>query len=174
MENLLCGLQAHEQIIYDLKGSQINRLASPDSFVQLDTNFLQRQRGRPLSLTKVQHNLLRKSINNDTSLLMKSNIVDYSLLVVIDRKLGSARFGIIDYLQQYNLTKLAESKLKIVQNLGSRPTIISPQQYRLRFCLFFKLYFIGVTTHTIDESSEQICKEEIQLEASDKSTLPFR
>jgi len=58
---------------------------------------------------------------------MKSNIVDYSLLVVIDRKLGSARFGIIDYLQQYNLTKLAESKLKIVKNLGSSPTIISPQ-----------------------------------------------
>jgi len=53
MENLLYGLQAHEQVIYDLKGSQINRLASPDSFVHLDTNFLQRQRGRPLSLTKV-------------------------------------------------------------------------------------------------------------------------
>jgi hypothetical protein len=48
-------------------------------------------------------------------------------LVVIDQQSGSARFGIIDYLQQYNLTKLAESKIKIVKNLGSSPTIISPQ-----------------------------------------------
>ena len=48
-------------------------------------------------------------------------------MVVIDQQSGSARFGIIDYLQQYNLTKLAESKIKIVKNLGSSPTIISPQ-----------------------------------------------
>ena len=40
MENLLYGLQMHQQVIYDLKGSQVNRLASPDSFVLLDTNFL--------------------------------------------------------------------------------------------------------------------------------------
>lgn len=92
---------------YDLKGSELNRWVQSDSdrVVLLDSNFLLNQNGRPLVMHKKLANLLHICINNDSLCLSKTNIVDYSLLTIINKKTKRVRFGIIDYLQMYTIER---------------------------------------------------------------------
>ncbi len=89
-------------------------------------------------------NLLHICINNDSLCLSKNTIIDYSILTIINTRTKRIRFGIIDYLQNYTKIRYLETGLKKVQYLGTNPTIIDPQSYRLRFTTFTKLYLIGV------------------------------
>lgn len=75
----------------------------------LDSNFLLNQNGRPLVLHKKLANLLHICINNDSLCLSKTNIVDYSLLTIINKNTKRVRFGIIDYLQMYTIERQIES-----------------------------------------------------------------
>ena len=88
--------------------------------------------------------ILQICINNDTLCLSKSNIIDYSLLTIIDVKRKKIRFGIIDYAQQYTLDKIFESKLKNIMSGGEVPTIIDPDKYKIRFKRAMKKYFVGM------------------------------
>ena len=54
--------------------------------------------GRPIVIEKLGADLLHISINNDSQMLASTNIIDYSLLTVINEKKKKIRFGIIDYL----------------------------------------------------------------------------
>ena len=63
-------------------------------------------------------NLLHICINNDSLCLSKTNIIDYSLLAIINTKEKRIRFGIIDYLQMYTIERYFETQLKKVVNLG--------------------------------------------------------
>lgn len=76
--------------------------------------------------------------------LSKSNVVDYSLLLIINKRERWIWVGIIDYCQQYNLEKVIESKFKEVINAGKMPTIVNPETYKTWFEDQMKLYFIGV------------------------------
>jgi hypothetical protein len=40
-------------------------------------------------------------LNNDSLMLEKQNIIDYSILAIINTKQSTIRFGVIDYLQIY-------------------------------------------------------------------------
>ena len=91
-------------IRYDLKGSNLNRFVKnkDNAFskaVLHDNNFLYEFRGRPLAIKYTINRILQICINNDTLCLSKSNIIDYSLLTIIDTKRKKVRFGIIDFLQ---------------------------------------------------------------------------
>lgn len=114
----------------------MNRFAKQNSSVKLDSNFLFEMNGRPITLHKQLTDLLHISINNDSLCLDKSKRVDYSLLAVINNKDKWIRFGIIDYLQVYTPLRVLESNFKKAINLGTRPTIIDPRAYRLRFSSF--------------------------------------
>ena len=92
--------------------------------------------GRPIVIEKLGADLLHISINNDSQMLASTNIIDYSLLTVINEKKKKIRFGIIDYLQMYTIQRLLETHLKKAINLGTRPTIIEPKAYRERFSTF--------------------------------------
>lgn len=95
---------------YDLKGSEVNRfVANKDAKVQLDSNFLLEMNGRPIALHPKLANWLHISINNDSLSLAKSNIIDYSLLAVVNKKDKWIRFGIIDFLQMYTVLRTLES-----------------------------------------------------------------
>lgn len=83
-------------------------------------------------------------INNDSLFFSRSNIVDYSLLVIIDKEKKSVRFGIIDFIQQYTMEKMVESKVKVIFAAGGIPTIVDPTPYKIRFQEAIKKYFIGV------------------------------
>ena len=109
-----------------------------------DSNFLLRMQGRPLTLRMTPANMLQVCVNNDSLCLSKQNIVDYSLLAIIDTKSKKVRFGIIDYLQMYTFDRQLESTYKKVVNLGKNPTIVDPASYRQRLRCFVKCYFLGV------------------------------
>jgi hypothetical protein len=100
--------------------------------------------GRPLPIRYTINRILHICINNDTLCLSKSNIVDYSLLTIIDTKRKKVRFGIIDYVQQYTLDKIFEGQFKRIINRGEVPTIVDPDKYKLRFKKAMKRYFIGM------------------------------
>ena len=82
-------------------------------------------------------------INNDSLFFSRSNIVDYSLLVIIDKERKTVRFGIIDYIQQYTMEKMVEHKFKAIM-AADDPTIVDPTPYKIRFQEAIKKYFIGV------------------------------
>lgn len=60
-------------------------------------------------MNKKLANQLHVSLNNDSLVLAKSNIIDYSLLTIIDKKNLIIRFGVIDYLQIYTIQRLLET-----------------------------------------------------------------
>ncbi len=102
---------------YDLKGSTLNRFVKDQYLGQSNTiarrvlhdnNFQLEYKGRPLPINYTLNRILHICINNDTMFLSKCNIVDYSLLTIIDKKRKKVRFGIIDYMQMYNLDKIFE------------------------------------------------------------------
>ena len=83
-------------------------------------------------------------MGNDTLCLSKQNIIDYSLLAVIDTVRKKIRFGILDYCQMYTFDKKVETQLKTIVNFGGLPTIIPPDPYKIRFQQFVRNYFLGV------------------------------
>lgn len=153
-ENLNFGIKPEDElniIRYDLKGSSINRFIHKKKesketgrAVMHDNNFLLEFMGRPLPIRYTINRILHICINNDTLCLSKSNIVDYSLLTIIDTKRKRVRFGIIDYVQQYTLDKIFESKFKGIIHGGEAPTIVDPEKYKQRFKKAMKKYFVGM------------------------------
>ena len=147
MENLLFGLDATSNLkIYDLKGSETNRYIanSKANQVLFDTNFKIDQNGEPLSLNYQDKDFLSEAIENDTEFLSKHNLIDYSLLLIIDNKNALIRMGIIDYLRLYTWDKNLESIGKKMIKAGATPTIINAIDYRKRFQEAMNKYFMGV------------------------------
>ena len=144
---------------YDLKGSSANRYISvvnqKEGHVLLDTNFKEDFKGEPLALEKGSFNLLLSAINNDTLLLSKMAVVDYSLLLIIDDisqefedksdyfNIKTIRVGIIDYIRKYTWDKQLENLGKTIIHRKA-PTIINPGSYRERFIEAMTNYFIGI------------------------------
>jgi 1-phosphatidylinositol-3-phosphate 5-kinase len=165
-ENLNFGIKQddeHQIVRYDLKGSTLNRFVK-DQYtgknnvlvrrVLHDNNFQLDQMGRPLPIRYTINRILHICINNDTLFLSKSNIVDYSLLTIIDKKRKQVRFGIIDYMQQYTLDKIFECKFKRMMNGGEVPTIVEPDKYKFRFKKAMKRYFIGMVVQEEKKHAE--------------------
>ena len=108
----------------------------------LDNNYLFNNKSKPIAMNYVMKRLLQIALHNDTFFLSKANIVDYSLLVIINRTTKKLRFGVIDYVQQYTLDKILESRFKKVIGYGEDPTIIDPEQYKKRFKEAMNKYFV--------------------------------
>ena len=122
-----------------------------------DINFAEMQTDlkRPLfKCLSFERDAILDIIEADSVFLMKHNIMDYSLLLVLEEarttsvinpsfintedtrnKLGYQHFGIIDYLQTYNNLKKAETCWK-TQVLCKDPMMLSsasPSVYQHRF-----------------------------------------
>ena len=150
MENLLYNLENNENSlqIYDLKGSKLHRYCKDKNKVLLDTNFKEDFEGEPLVLDIDIYNLFRSAIINDSLLLSKIRVVDYSLLVIIINEKEykteqKIKFGILDYFRKYTWDKKIETKFKKLMNYFQDPTIISPENYKKRFDEKISSYFIG-------------------------------
>ena len=87
-------------------------------------------RDRPVALKWDDAQKLHVCINNDIDHLSRFNIVDYSLLAIVDTRRKKIRFAILDYCQFFNMKKQVEFQFKHTINLGGLPTIIPAREYR--------------------------------------------
>lgn len=178
MENLFYNKENKSKFIktYDLKGSESNRYIKKfdlkENQVLPDTNFKQDFQGSPLPLERNMAELLKAAIHNDSLVLCKMNVVDYSLLLIIDESIEdfsnysiineknekeslkdsphftetlikTIRVGIIDYVRKYTWDKQLEHVGKYIINI-LEPTIVDPKMYRQRFIKTMNNYFLGL------------------------------
>lgn len=113
------------------------------SRVYQDNNFILDMGAKPLPMRYTMNKILNICVNNDTLCLSKSQIIDYSLLLIINTKTKKLRFGIIDYVQHYTLERMLEMRFKRLIR-GSEPTIVDPESYKKRFVEAVKKYFIAM------------------------------
>ncbi|PIN09518.1 Phosphatidylinositol-4-phosphate 5-kinase [Handroanthus impetiginosus] len=137
--------------IYDLKGSSRSRYNSDTTGankVLLDMNLLETLRTNPIFLGSKAKKQLERAVWNDTSFLASVDVMDYSLLVGVDKEQKELVLGIIDYMRQYTWDKQLETWVKASGILGgpknASPTIISPKQYKKRFRKAMTSYFLTV------------------------------
>mmetsp|Transcript_8383 Transcript_8383/g.14490 ORF Transcript_8383/g.14490 Transcript_8383/m.14490 type:complete len:203 (+) Transcript_8383:1-609(+) len=145
MENLHYGRRMSR--VYDLKGSVRSRYADPDAegAVLQDENLLELMFTTPFCLSEASKLRLAWSIYNDVRFLSSQLVLDYSLLVAVDKERGELVVGIIDYLTSWSNTKRAEFELKRTGLLGQRgklPTIVPPNDYADRFRDALWHYFV--------------------------------
>lgn len=101
---------------------------------------------------------------NDTLFLSHNNVMDYSLLVGLAdappqhadgarsarrRELASGAggvlvVGVIDYVRQYTVDKLAETVVKSLYDPSHQPTVIEPAHYKRRFREAMDRYFMAL------------------------------
>ena len=82
------------------------------------------------------------------------NIVDYSLLAVVDTRRKKIRFANLDYCQFFNTKKRGEFLLKSIINLGGLPTIVPADVYRNRFIYFMTKNLMGVSRLDVELESK--------------------
>lgn len=177
MENLFYGKDETNKMkgikAYDLKGSKLNRYIpmkdQKPNQVLPDTNFKEDFKGEPIALERNMAELLKAAVHNDSLILSKMNVVDYSLLLIIDDQtansannfihnvnssdhpsgcplcnIKSIRVGIIDYVRKYTWDKQLEHVGKIIINRLQVPTIVNPVNYKERFKEAIDTFFIGL------------------------------
>lgn len=104
MQNIFFGLQSVDKV-YDLKGSEVNRLNMPPegakSSTGQDTNFKIDKEGEPYIIKAHEYNRIISVLEEDSAFLKAKQVIDYSLLVIESK--NSLRLGIIDYMRPYQL-----------------------------------------------------------------------
>jgi len=157
--------------------------------VYLDQNFVDDMRVSPIYIGGRTKHLLQRAIWNDTAFLtvcidfdfelqrllyigssihvltkelwlQSINVMDYSLLVGVDKQKHELVFGIIDYLRQYTWDKQLETwvKTSLVVPKNELPTVISPREYKKRFRKFLSKYFLTVPDEWSTENRTVSCK----------------
>jgi len=162
MQNLFAGVDTTNMRLFDLKGKiRYYTKRVQKGTVLLDGDLLRMTNGLPLPLTKDSNELVGDAINNDSLFLKIADIVDYSLIVGIDRRTKTVRMGVIDFMHSYDMKKRLESNLK---GIISEATIRPPTVYSDRFLNGFETYFCavpqdGLHTHRRRASTQPTNKE---------------
>jgi len=140
MGTLLDGIDS----VYSLESVLLIGMSYP--FVLLDKNLLELIFDNPLFIREHSKKVLRSSVYNDTLFLSKLNVMDYSLLVGIDKESKELVIGIVDFIRTFTWDKKLESWVKETGLLGGgkEPTIVTPRQYKNRFREAMERYFLMV------------------------------
>lgn len=141
----------HKRVIsqrFDLKGSMRNRLVETDDpndteHVLMDENLLRITCEHPLFIHAKSKKMLNEAIARDSRFLTSISVMDYSLLVGVDKENKELVLGIIDYVRPFTWDKKIERVVKSVVST-ELPTIIEPELYRERFCEAMDKYFESV------------------------------
>lgn len=134
---------------FDLKGSTRNRFVEVQAgknCVLLDENLVNLAHDTPLYVRQHTKANLETALHNDSLFLSKNNIMDYSLIVGIDKFSSEIVVGIVDFLRPYSWDKILESWVKTT-GLGSgkgEPTVMNPRMYKNRFREAMARYFVLV------------------------------
>lgn len=128
-------------LVYDLKGSVVDRRAA-ESQVKKDLDWL--ESASPLVLLSAKdRGMLMGQVEEDSNFLKSCNIMDYSLLVGVKAGAQGSTVGprrvvheevqysvsVIDYLQEFNLSKQLESTYKSLFNKATMISSVDPAQY---------------------------------------------
>ncbi|GAC99304.1 hypothetical protein PHSY_006905 [Pseudozyma hubeiensis SY62] len=156
MENLFYGVEGIRS--YDLKGSTRNRYVQEtgkENEVLLDENLIETNHLNPIFIREHSKKLLRASLYNDSLFLADMNVMDYSLMVGVDRQTKQLVVGIIDFVRTYTWDKRVESFVKETALLGGagkgEPTIITPPDYRTRFLTFIDKALLLMPDHWVED-----------------------
>jgi len=90
---------------------------------------------------------MERALWADTSFLASLGVMDYSLLVGVDKEHNTLVVAIIDFIRTYTWDKQLETWVKasgILGGNGKEPTIVSPRQYMRRFRAAISSYFTVV------------------------------
>ncbi|CAB3993710.1 1-phosphatidylinositol 3-phosphate 5-kinase-like [Paramuricea clavata] len=149
MDNLFYNCKVDQ--IFDLKGSIRSRYVymscAKEGDVLLDENLLEMIAESPLFIRPHSKAVLSRGINNDTEFLAKHMVMDYSLLLGVERNSCKLIVGIIDYIRTFTWDKKLEMYVKstgILGGQGKMPTVVSPELYRERFCEAMQRYFLMI------------------------------
>lgn len=171
MENLSSYMD--NPLKFDMKGSAIDRRATASSYrgleslprnkVYKDIDFQKALISFGATDSEIAE--LLKSMKRDTKLLEKHLIMDYSLLLIIE-KTKSVRatlmqrknaiisenyvivIGIIDFFQAYNAKKKLENRYKTLKKSeGGMISAIPPKPYRERFLRMIKTIFYSLNVN---------------------------
>jgi hypothetical protein len=151
MENINSGIEIEK--IYDLKGSTLGRytkdLGKGDVINDVgpfkDIDFIRSQ--VKIEVNPEKEKDLHQNIENDTNLLKKFHLMDYSLLVCIGTKKdtdGEIKpvivYRIIDYLIKYQFFKKLERAFVTLLNprTKDKASVMDPSRYAERFKSFMK------------------------------------
>lgn len=133
---------------FDLKGSMRNRLVETDDpdnndHVLLDENLIRITCDCPLYIRAKSKKILMEAIDKDSNFLASNSVMDYSLLVGVDKDNMKLILGIIDYVRPFTWDKKIERVVKSVIST-EMPTIVEPELYQQRFCKAMNEYFMSV------------------------------
>eukprot|EP00878_Enallax_costatus_P009679 GHUV01010111.1.p1 GENE.GHUV01010111.1~~GHUV01010111.1.p1 ORF type:complete len:168 (+),score=51.26 GHUV01010111.1:301-804(+) len=152
MENIFYDRQITR--IYDLKGSERSRFnadaaANPQDVgaVHLDDNLRRANLQQPILVDEGMLRAMERALWSDTSFLAGLGVMDYSLLVGVDKEHNQLVVAIIDFIRTYTWDKQLETWVKssgILGGNGKEPTIVSPKQYMRRFRTAISSYFTVV------------------------------
>ncbi|KAN0060472.1 Mitochondrial distribution and morphology protein 12 [Thecaphora frezii] len=159
MENLFYGREVTK--IYDLKGSMRNRHIQETgraNEVLLDENLAEIVSQSPLLVREASKRVLRSALYNDSLFLADMNVMDYSLVVGVDKGRRELVVGIVDFVRTFTWDKRVESFVKetaLLGGAGKEPTIITPRQYRMRFLAFLDKSILLTPDYWIGEGWAQ-------------------
>ncbi|KAK1323180.1 putative 1-phosphatidylinositol-3-phosphate 5-kinase FAB1D [Acorus calamus] len=182
MENVFFGRNISRQ--YDLKGATYSRFVTDSDDpkkVFLDENFIKDMGSSPFYVDGKTKHLLQRAVWNDTSFLTSINVMDYSLLLGVDKQRHELVFGIIDYLRQYTWDKQLETWVKssLVVPKNVKPTVVSPIDYKKRLRAYMSQHFLTVpdgwssNTYLDDQNNQSsLLSSTKQLEGSNGVIAP--
>ncbi|KZS95319.1 hypothetical protein SISNIDRAFT_484174 [Sistotremastrum niveocremeum HHB9708] len=147
MENIFFNREISET--YDLKGIVGRKLKNVDgkpNRTLFDYEWVQSQKTTPLFVQPHSLHVLLEAVKADAEFLAKCFIMDYSLLVGIDRSRLQLVCGLVDTIGSFSLAKTLEWKFKQSLNnsltSGKEVTVIPPHEYQERFVRAMNCYFI--------------------------------
>jgi hypothetical protein len=149
---------AHHHLLHDDAAD-----ATP---VLLDENFVEYTQAVPLAMQDLSKSFLSLAVFNDTLFLSNISVVDYSILVGVDERAHTLTMGIIDYIRQYTWDKRLETGVKMAVGLGNKdmPTVISPQNYKLRFRRAMDRHFVAAPGYASVISAGNVGRVNVMLQ----------
>eukprot|EP01064_Diplonema_japonicum_P028470 TRINITY_DN436_c12_g1_i1.p1 TRINITY_DN436_c12_g1~~TRINITY_DN436_c12_g1_i1.p1 ORF type:complete len:2163 (+),score=535.72 TRINITY_DN436_c12_g1_i1:59-6547(+) len=146
MDNLFYNRKVNRT--FDLKGSRRNRYQANQNAVLLDENLLHLLKDGEWLFTKEESKeILTMGVHNDTLMLRRNQIMDYSMLLGVDDTKKEIYVGIIDFMRAYDMKKQLEWVVKssgIMGGRGQQPTVVDPTKYKERFRSAMNNYFLMI------------------------------
>ena len=149
MQNLLFNVNTKTCMVYDLKGADMKRFAlfkEEKMFTGRDTNLKLDRNAEPFCLPSQDYDESLTMLERDCNFLVEKQVIDYSLLLVVDPLKRTLRIGIIDFMRPFTIFERFENIYKKILHSGADPTVIQPKSYKDRFFTSIEKFLLRTDT----------------------------